>query len=343
MSSIPATRTILTTALPYGGVGVPDDTTLEATGGFGPYGWSWSPAAGSSLPPGLSLDPGGRISGIPAPGSDGTYYVIVHVQDSANPPQFATLPLSIVVQPIVISGTVNWNDAPITAVTSAYPVFQVRDPAFQLVPTLSHYDTTTGVYSIPVPAGTYTFGILFDVAAPFNGERYWPGDYDVWVTPFVVGGTVHQDVEAQQIIHLTSPVDNSQKLASVWVPQPSPVTFMWEGIPQAAGYDLRVDRTLAFPGSWQWEELVDSTTVTGPPVPWTVSLAPSGVDELYQMSIYARNATGTWIGKSGSYIGGYGGYYFTVGPLSITTWGPPDGATVVAYDAMLGATGGLGP
>ena len=53
-----ATLAITTTALPNGAVNVPYSATLAATGGVQPY--TWSLAAGSSLPAGLSLSPSGR-------------------------------------------------------------------------------------------------------------------------------------------------------------------------------------------------------------------------------------------------------------------------------------------
>lgn len=54
---------ILSHALPLGRVGAPWLASLQAEGGLPPY--SWSLAEGHSLPPGLSLDPSGLISGLP--------------------------------------------------------------------------------------------------------------------------------------------------------------------------------------------------------------------------------------------------------------------------------------
>lgn len=58
--------------------------TAAASGGVTPYTWSWSAAAGSSLPPGLNLSSAGLISGTPT--SAGNFSVAVTVQDSASPP-----------------------------------------------------------------------------------------------------------------------------------------------------------------------------------------------------------------------------------------------------------------
>jgi hypothetical protein len=55
---------------------------LSATGGLTPYSWSWVPAAGSGLPPGLDLG-GHTIGGTPT--SAGSYQVAVTVTDSQSP------------------------------------------------------------------------------------------------------------------------------------------------------------------------------------------------------------------------------------------------------------------
>jgi len=56
--------------------------SLAASGGVGPYIWSWAPAAGSTLPPGLILA-NATISGMPA--TPGTYNVVITVTDSQSP------------------------------------------------------------------------------------------------------------------------------------------------------------------------------------------------------------------------------------------------------------------
>lgn len=80
---------------------------LSAAGGVPPYSWSWAGAAGSSIPPGLSLHvAGGNFGGClnvaaPAicgtPTTAGTYRVIVAVSDSGNPPNHASATYSITV------------------------------------------------------------------------------------------------------------------------------------------------------------------------------------------------------------------------------------------------------
>lgn len=68
--------TLVTASLPRGAVNQPyGPVQLQASGGVGPYSWT---AAG--LPAGLSLSPGGVLSGTPTAG--GNYNVAVSVTDS---------------------------------------------------------------------------------------------------------------------------------------------------------------------------------------------------------------------------------------------------------------------
>lgn len=69
---------------------------LAATGGVPPYSWSWAAAAGSSLPPGLSVsNPVNEISGTPT--QTGTYSVVLTVADSAQPSVQASQNYSITI------------------------------------------------------------------------------------------------------------------------------------------------------------------------------------------------------------------------------------------------------
>ncbi len=104
----PAPLIITSGPLPGGVVGEAYNTSLfQASGGTGGYTWSWAAAAGSSLPPGLSLKrlvltPPGQgnqayISGNPA--AAGTYLVIVTVTDFGSPSQRANATYKIIIAP----------------------------------------------------------------------------------------------------------------------------------------------------------------------------------------------------------------------------------------------------
>jgi len=117
--SAAATLTITSGASPNGVVGIRYGGShiiqghqiwgfiLSATGGVGTYSWGWTPASGSSLPPGLTVKVlffGGStrcclyvpvISGTPT--AAGTYNVIVGVTDSGSPPANASASYTITV------------------------------------------------------------------------------------------------------------------------------------------------------------------------------------------------------------------------------------------------------
>src|ERR1019366_7167450 len=83
---------ITTSSLPAGTVGVAYSQALVASGGSPPYSWA---VASGVLPAGLSLAPGGTISG--TPGTAGPSSFTVRVTDSAS--ASATAALSITVNP----------------------------------------------------------------------------------------------------------------------------------------------------------------------------------------------------------------------------------------------------
>jgi hypothetical protein len=75
------------TTLPAAVVGTPYSTTLQAAGGKAPL--VWTLAAGSALPPGLTLSPGGVISGTPT--GSGNFSFTAKVSDSTpGTPQTAS-------------------------------------------------------------------------------------------------------------------------------------------------------------------------------------------------------------------------------------------------------------
>ena len=86
---------VTTTSLPAATVGQSYSATLAASGGTPPYSWSLAPA---NVPTGTSLDSAsGSISG--SPSIVGTYNFTATAEDSSSPPQTASAPVSIAVNP----------------------------------------------------------------------------------------------------------------------------------------------------------------------------------------------------------------------------------------------------
>ena len=111
--------TIISLAPPDGTLGASYAGTqgfsFAANGGTPPYAWSWTAAAGSSLPPGLSLSPGtGAVAG--TPGTIGAYLVTVNVKDSSAPASQAsmTYPITVIppLTPLVITSPQLPNGTP---------------------------------------------------------------------------------------------------------------------------------------------------------------------------------------------------------------------------------------
>jgi hypothetical protein len=96
----PAPLAVTTAALPAGRIGAAYSTTLQATGGVGPYIWS---VRSGILPTWASLSASGIITGTPT--ASGSASFGVQVQDSQSTPATATQALTLAVP------TTNSNDA----------------------------------------------------------------------------------------------------------------------------------------------------------------------------------------------------------------------------------------
>lgn len=95
VASVDPPLAITTTSLPYASYAVPYNVTVDATGGAAPYTFS---VASGSLPPGLTLNADGTITGTPSGYVPYSYGVTVMVTDSGTPAQTDTQSLSIYVQ-----------------------------------------------------------------------------------------------------------------------------------------------------------------------------------------------------------------------------------------------------
>jgi Putative Ig domain len=162
---------------------------LVASSGTPPYNWNWAPAQPStSLPPGLSLDPGlgtitGTITGPPA--ATGTYTFIVTVTDALN--MTASQPYSITINlPPTIAGAIE-------------PVLTVGAPSTSYsIPVINGTPNFTWTQTGTLPAGfTFTPGVGGGPAtisgSPLGGSFASPYDAPSWTatpnTQTASGGT----------------------------------------------------------------------------------------------------------------------------------------------------------
>ena len=174
-----------TTGTAYAGNGF----VLTASGGQGLYHWSWTPASGSALPPGLTLS-NGVISGTPT--TPNTYNVVIKVADSQSPPAQKSIPYTIKVTAgaLVItsssppSGTVGATYASggfsLTASGGAMPYWWswVAAPGSALPPGLT---LTNGVIS-GTPTASNTYNVVITVADSQNPSVQTPANYTITVS-----------------------------------------------------------------------------------------------------------------------------------------------------------------
>lgn len=154
-----STLAITTTSLPQGTIGVTyPSTTLTYSGGNPPV--TWSLAAGSSLPSGLTLSSAGVISGTPN-GTAGTSTFTVQATDST--PATVTQQLSITVVAL----------APLTVSTTSVPAGNIGTP----------YSTTLAAtggatpYTWSITSGVLPAGLTLSSAGVISGTPVAAGSF----------------------------------------------------------------------------------------------------------------------------------------------------------------------
>jgi hypothetical protein len=150
---------ITATGVPSAAVGAPYSFTLSASGGIAPYRWS----ATGSLPPGLTVNPAGIISGIPT--TAGTFSFTVQVADLTNQTASTSLTITVGAPPLSISNT---SPLPNGLVGQAYnQVFTAVEgtPPYrwsvgQGLPAGLGMDAASGALTgTPTASGTFTFQV----------------------------------------------------------------------------------------------------------------------------------------------------------------------------------------
>ncbi|MBI3483892.1 MAG: putative Ig domain-containing protein [Acidobacteria bacterium] len=147
--------------------------TMEAAGGQPPFTWSNVPQqyAPNNLPPGISLAAEGSLSGQPT--TSGTYFPVIEVRDSSNPPRVATSSPLVVISPPLAIATTSLRDgienlqysADIGFTGGALP-YTSRISSGSLPPGLIYIPSQFTVYFIPARiygplsgVGTYSFTV----------------------------------------------------------------------------------------------------------------------------------------------------------------------------------------
>jgi hypothetical protein len=299
---------ITTTALPSGiAGGAYTATQLTAAGGAGtPYTWTWIAGGGSSLPAGLSLSKGGRITGTPT--TAGTYSVDVTAKDSAGNTASATFS-------IVIEGSVSIT-------TSTLPTGYVGDLYTQ---TTLAATGGSGSFTWTWAAATGSSlpaGLNLSTAGVITGTPATAGTYSVVVT--ATDTASHKATATLSIV-----VDASVSVTTASLP----AGYVGSAYTQTA---LVATGGAGSPYTWTWAAAAGSSlpsglTFSGAGV-LTGSPATSGA---YSVVITAKDS-----------VGNTGSKTFTIavsGAVSITTTSLPTGYQGTAYTStQLTATGGAG-
>ncbi len=161
---------ITTTSLPNGTNGQPYSSTISVTGGKTPYAWSVS---SGTLPPGLSLNNSGTISGTPT--STGKSTFTIQVSDSSVPALKASQSYTVTIAPAVLTittstlsnGTVGVAYAETVAITGGTPAFTWSIPTGKLPAGLTLAATTGTISGTPTQSGTYNFTLkVVDSGSP---------------------------------------------------------------------------------------------------------------------------------------------------------------------------------
>lgn len=157
---------------PPGTAGVPYSTTikLKEGSGCGPGFTTWSVTSGT-LPPGLSLNSDGVISGTPTEAGNFDFYITVSYPVLVDPPcngGFSDKQFRIPINPGVPKLTIGPESAPAGTVNAAYSLPMTANLADAktwsvsegALPTGLAIDSATGVISgTPTTAGTYGFTV----------------------------------------------------------------------------------------------------------------------------------------------------------------------------------------
>ncbi len=165
------TITINPATLPAGTVGVAYSQTFSATGGTAPYSFDWLP----TLPPGLSFNANGTLSGTPT--TPGSYSFVVGASDANE--CFGERRYTVIINPACPTITVNPATLPTATVGVAYSQtftgsggispYKFRGNG-NIPPGLT--PTQSGNLSgTPTAPGSYTFTVIAEDANGCTGER----------------------------------------------------------------------------------------------------------------------------------------------------------------------------
>jgi sugar lactone lactonase YvrE len=286
----------------FGSHGIGSDTdvtfTIENTGagaliiGNLPVvvGGTDAPSFSVQQQPAASVSPGGSTTFVirfsPTSAGAKTASISIANNDADENPYDITFTGTATVGVAAVSGTITFNDSPITAVTGVTPTFLIEDVSTGSPAAFtSTYLNATGIYSISIAPGTYHITTYFDAAAPTDG-KFLPGDYYGFLTNVVVppGGLV-LNIPCQRLMHMTSPIDNSTAQTWEFGSLGGDLTFAWDAVPEASKYRLEIAK---FTDAGVYEgHAISPADIAAPTTHFSCSLPLSGPGGHYRLILQA--------------------------------------------------------
>ena len=296
--------TIKTTSMSSGTAGTAYSLTLQASGGAGTL--TWSLAAGSTLPAGLTLSSSGTISGTPtAPGTSNFSVKVTDASSGNEGTCSQTLQLSITIKPAAL--TITTTSLPSGLVGAAYSASLAASGG-------------SGTITWSVTAGSLPAGLTLNASGSISGTPTTALPYSFTVTA-TDSGTPAQT--AQQLLNLF--IYNKLVITTTSLPN-GLVGKAYSATLQASGGAAIVTWSITS-GTLPAGLSLSGATISGTPTTagsssFTVTAKDSGTPP--QSAQQALTIT------------------VTAG-LVITTTSLPDGTVNSAYSATLHSTGGTAP
>ncbi len=151
---------VSTAFLPDAGLGGAYLLNLQAAGGNPPFTWALT---SGSLPPGLTLDPGGAIQGMAT--AVGSFQFTIQVTDATQSVSQRQLSINVA-QPLQLSttslagGGIGNSYSQVLSATGGTPPYTFALESGALPPGLSLDAASGTIFGTPTTGGTFTFGIL---------------------------------------------------------------------------------------------------------------------------------------------------------------------------------------
>ena len=219
---------------------------------------------------------------------------------------------ALTLRQFTLAGRLVYHGQPVSAWVKAEPSlwFQDDTAASAITDAIAYYDPDTSEYSVTnLPSSAVVgIGVSFTV---WGGVNAFPGNYDGWEQVDLAAlppadGLAH-DIPVSKHIRLLQPFDNVNKATMGDFPSYAPptVSLQWEAIPEAATYRYSVSVFADPPSSTFVSAPVPSSGTVDTGV--SLALAGSALDQHYQLSLEAYDASGAMVGNLMiAYFGGDG-------------------------------------